>query len=99
MSSSLTPDQVRHIAKLARLRLSDEEVEKYCKELTGILQYVDMLGEVDTSGVEALSHVTGLHTVLRADEPRINGALADALIGCSPLPQADHQIMTPSAHG
>ena len=47
----LTPEQVRHIAQLARLKLNDEEVEKFSHELTDILDWVEMLNEVDTEGL------------------------------------------------
>jgi aspartyl-tRNA(Asn)/glutamyl-tRNA(Gln) amidotransferase subunit C len=97
--SSLSADQVRHIAKLARLNLSDAEVEKFSKELTQILGYVDMLGEVDTAKVPATAQVTGQTNVLREDAVRQGGTNPDDLLGCSPLPVADHQIVTPSAHG
>ena len=97
--TSLSKDQVRHIAKLARLRLSDTETEKFSKELTNILQYVDMLGEVDTSGVEATAQVTGQTNSFRTDEIRTQSTSPDALLGTSPLSISDHQIVTPSAHG
>lgn len=97
--TQLTADQVRHIAKLARLQLSDAEVEKFAKELTNILQYVDMLREVDTKDVAATSQVTGLQNAFRDDEVRAPDATGDALLQCSPLPIADHQIQTRSAHG
>ena len=96
---SLTPDQVRHIAKLARLRLTDEEVEKFAPQLTGIFQYVDMLGEVDTKNVEATAQVTGTENSFREDVIRKDSTSPDALLECSPLQIADHQIVTPSAHG
>ncbi len=97
--ASLSHDQVRHIAKLARLDLSDAEVEKFSKELTSILGYVDMLGEVDTKGVEATAQVTGRFNSLREDTPRTGGTDPDALLNSTGLPVADHQIVTPSAHG
>ena len=97
--TTLTTAQVRHIAKLARLKLSDGEVDKFSKELTSILHYVDMLTEVDTSGVEATAQVTGQTNVFRNDEIRLNSTLPDALLSCSPLPCSDHQIVSPSAHG
>lgn len=97
--ASLSSDQVRHIAKLARLDLSDAEVEKFAKELTSILGYVDMLGEVNTKGVEPTAQVTGLTTVLRPDELRQTSSAPDALLDCSPLPITDHHVTTPSAHG
>ncbi len=97
--ASLSPDLVRHIAKLARLDLSEAEVEKFSKELTQILGYVDMLGEVDTKNVAPTAQVTGQTNVLRPDEVRQGGANPDDLLAQSPLPVADHQIVTPSAHG
>ena len=97
--AQLTEDQVRHIAKLARLNLSDAEVEKFSKELTSILSYVDMLGEVDTASVEPTAQVTGQRNVLREDAIRTQATSPDALLQASPLPLSDHQIVTPSAHG
>ena len=97
--TTLTTEQVRHIAKLARLRLTDMELEKFPRELTSILQYVDMLKEVDTSGVEPTAQVTGQTNVFREDEIRPNATSPDALLACSPLQISDHQIVTPSAHG
>jgi aspartyl-tRNA(Asn)/glutamyl-tRNA(Gln) amidotransferase subunit C len=63
-------DQVLHVAKLARLRLSEEEVERMVGELSGILDHVDRMGNLDLEGVEPTSHVVALENVLRADEPR-----------------------------
>ncbi|MFA6523833.1 MAG: Asp-tRNA(Asn)/Glu-tRNA(Gln) amidotransferase subunit GatC [Candidatus Peribacteraceae bacterium] len=97
--SHLNPEQVRHIAKLARLRLSDEEVAKFAPELSSILGYVDKLSEVNTEGVEPTAQITGLCNRSRADDIRNDIATPDALLATSPLPIADHQIVTPSAHG
>ncbi len=98
--TQLTADQVRHIAKLARLTLSDEEVEKFTTELTSILKYIDLLQEVKTDGVEATAQVTDQSNSLR-DDVIYPAPLAapDALLATSPLPIDDHQIRTPSAHG
>ena len=63
-------DQVLHVARLARLRLSDEEVERMVGELSGILEHVDRIANLDLEGVEPTSHVVALENVLRADEPR-----------------------------
>ncbi|MBI3618898.1 Asp-tRNA(Asn)/Glu-tRNA(Gln) amidotransferase subunit GatC [Candidatus Peregrinibacteria bacterium] len=95
---SLTKDHVRHIAKLARLKLSEEEVEKFTTELTSILRYVDMLQEVDTSSVPPTAHVTGLSTVLRDDTLTQSPISPEDLLACSPLPVSERQIVTPSAH-
>jgi aspartyl-tRNA(Asn)/glutamyl-tRNA(Gln) amidotransferase subunit C len=62
--------QVLHVARLARLELSDEEVERMSSELSGILDHVDKIGELDLDGVEPTSHVVALENVLRRDEPR-----------------------------
>ncbi|TSC80623.1 MAG: aspartyl-tRNA(Asn)/glutamyl-tRNA (Gln) amidotransferase subunit C [Candidatus Peregrinibacteria bacterium Gr01-1014_25] len=96
--TQLTEQQVRHIAQLARLQLTEDEVRRFPQQLTSILQYVDMLKEVDTSAVEATSQVTGLENALREDVPAAAIAQPDALLGCSALPIVGHQIQTPSAH-
>jgi aspartyl-tRNA(Asn)/glutamyl-tRNA(Gln) amidotransferase subunit C len=63
-------DQVLHVARLARLSLSEEEVETMVGELSGILEHVDRIGNLDLEGVEPTSHVVALENVLRPDEPR-----------------------------
>jgi len=95
----LSPDDIRHIAKLARLQISDEEVETYAKELSSILTYVDKLREVDTKNTEPTAQVTGLHNAFRKDELCPPSTPPEACIETSPLPIVDKQIQTPSAHG
>lgn len=63
-------DQVLHVARLARLRLDDAEVERMSRELSSILGHIEKIGELDLDDVEPTSHVTPLENVLRADEPR-----------------------------
>lgn len=63
-------DQVLHVARLARLRLSDEEVERMASELSSILDHIEKIKELDLDGVEPTSHVVSVENVLRADEPR-----------------------------
>jgi aspartyl-tRNA(Asn)/glutamyl-tRNA(Gln) amidotransferase subunit C len=63
-------EQVLHVAKLARLRLSDEDVGRMTDELSGILDHVDRISQMDLEGVEPTSHVVALENVLRADVPR-----------------------------
>jgi aspartyl-tRNA(Asn)/glutamyl-tRNA(Gln) amidotransferase subunit C len=63
-------EQVLHVAKLARLKLSDEEVERMSGELSAILEHVDNINELDLEGVEPTTHVVPLENVLREDEPR-----------------------------
>jgi aspartyl-tRNA(Asn)/glutamyl-tRNA(Gln) amidotransferase subunit C len=62
-------EQVLHVARLARLRLSEDELERMAGELSGILEHVDRIAELDLEGAEPTSHVVELENVLRADEP------------------------------
>jgi aspartyl-tRNA(Asn)/glutamyl-tRNA(Gln) amidotransferase subunit C len=63
-------DQVLHVARLARLKLTEEEVEKMASELSGILEHVEHINELDLERVEPTSHVVAVENVLRPDEPR-----------------------------
>ncbi|MDP2736297.1 MAG: Asp-tRNA(Asn)/Glu-tRNA(Gln) amidotransferase subunit GatC [bacterium] len=80
----LSKDEIQHIAKLARLELTGEELKKYGDQLSAVLNYIDQLKEVDTKGVEPTAQVTGLENVLRKDiardwdEKEIEAALKDA---------------------
>lgn len=69
MSEPLTHETVAKVAALARLKLSATEVETLTSQLGKILEYVDILSEVDTSNVEPLVHAIELSNVLRDDEP------------------------------
>lgn len=97
--SALTKDQVLHIAKLARLTLTSSEIDKMTKELSAILNYVELLNEVDTTNVEPTAQVTGLTNALREDVVVPSDAKSDDLLGTSPLPITEHQITAPHAHG
>ena len=63
-------EQVLHVARLARLELSEDEVERMSGELTGILGHIEKIGELDLDGVKPTSHVVEVSNALRADEPR-----------------------------
>jgi aspartyl-tRNA(Asn)/glutamyl-tRNA(Gln) amidotransferase subunit C len=65
---TITREQVRHVAVLARLNLSDDEIDRFTRELAAILAYVDQLQEVDVHGVEPTAHAVAIQNVLRADE-------------------------------
>jgi aspartyl-tRNA(Asn)/glutamyl-tRNA(Gln) amidotransferase subunit C len=79
---SLTVDQVRWVSHLARLQLSDADLETMTRQLSSIVEYVAQLQQVNTDGVEPLAHVAELSNVFRADEPApslpIDQALANA---------------------
>ena len=64
-------DQVLHVARLARLRLSEEEVERFQRELSTILDHIETINEIEgLDDVEPTSHVVEVENVLRPDEPR-----------------------------
>ncbi len=64
----LTQEEVQHIAKLARLGLTEKEVEKFQKDLSSILDYFEKLKEVDISKIEPTSHSLKVENVMRNDE-------------------------------
>lgn len=63
----ISTDDVKHVAKLARLELTEEETEKYSKQLGDILKYVEQMNEVDTTGVEPMPHAIPVYNVMRED--------------------------------
>lgn len=97
-SQGLSTAGIEHIAKLARIELSDKEKKGFKKELSSILNYINKLNELDTEsvdpalaikdGVEPLYQTTGIVNALRSDEHRndfeMNGGLNEKLIGQAP---------------
>jgi aspartyl-tRNA(Asn)/glutamyl-tRNA(Gln) amidotransferase subunit C len=79
---SLTPDEVRWVAHLARLELTPAELETMTRQLSAILDYVNQLQQVPTEGVEPLAHPLPIHNVFRDDEPApslpVDAALVNA---------------------
>ncbi|MEK7545402.1 MAG: Asp-tRNA(Asn)/Glu-tRNA(Gln) amidotransferase subunit GatC [Patescibacteria group bacterium] len=94
----LTPEQVRHIAKLARILLREDEVEKFSTQLTHIFQYMSVLDEVDTKDVLPTSQVTGLQNVTRPDEVK-SWVSREELLGCTELPVEQNQIRVKPVFG
>jgi aspartyl-tRNA(Asn)/glutamyl-tRNA(Gln) amidotransferase subunit C len=66
----ISKKEVRHIANLARIGLGEKEAEKYSKDLSSILNWINELKEVDVSDVEPTAHITGLENAVRQDEIR-----------------------------
>ena len=66
-------EQVRHVARLARLELTEEEETQLTKELVDILSYVEQLGELDTEDVPPTMHALDIPASLRADEAKVFG--------------------------
>ena len=63
----ITLNQVAHVAKLSRLALDHERLSKFSTQLASILEYVEKIGEVDTTGVEPMAHALPIHNVFRED--------------------------------
>jgi aspartyl-tRNA(Asn)/glutamyl-tRNA(Gln) amidotransferase subunit C len=82
MPDKIDDAQVRHIAVLSRLELSDDEVAEFSGQLSAILDYVEKLDELDTDDVEPTAHPLPLRNIFRADEPDepvdVESALANA---------------------
>ena len=83
---SVSPEQVRHIAKLARIAMSDDELDRLLPELNNILGFVEQLGEVDTDGVEPLATVIDQKLRLRDDVVN-DGNIRDAILANAPEAQ------------
>ena len=75
----ITRDEVEHVARLARLHLTDAEIERMRAELEAILAYVDKLATLDVEGVEPTSHAVPLVNVMRDDDVRPSCPLDDML--------------------
>jgi aspartyl-tRNA(Asn)/glutamyl-tRNA(Gln) amidotransferase subunit C len=69
MPEPLTLDEVRHVAKLSRLRLGDEQLREYQHQLSSILSYMDLLSRLDVSAVQPMAHPTELTNRLADDVP------------------------------
>jgi aspartyl-tRNA(Asn)/glutamyl-tRNA(Gln) amidotransferase subunit C len=89
--TKISAADVKKLAKLSRLKLTDKEVAKYQDELSAILNYVEKLQEVDTKGLEPTSQVTGLKNVVRPDELIDYGTTPDELLKNAPAVEA-HQF-------
>jgi aspartyl-tRNA(Asn)/glutamyl-tRNA(Gln) amidotransferase subunit C len=88
-------DQVLHVARLARLRLSEDEIDRMSRELSGVLDHIEKISELDLSGVEPTSHVVELENVLRADEARPSWPRERVLEGAPDTAQGGFRVPTP----
>jgi aspartyl-tRNA(Asn)/glutamyl-tRNA(Gln) amidotransferase subunit C len=87
-------EQVLHVARLARLRLSDEEVTTMASELSSILGHIETISQLDLEGVAPTTHVVEVANALRPDEPRPSLA-RDAILEAAPATQ-DGGFLVPS---
>jgi aspartyl-tRNA(Asn)/glutamyl-tRNA(Gln) amidotransferase subunit C len=93
----LDRSQVLHVARLARLELSEEEVERMAGELSKVLDHIEKIRELDLEGVLATSHVVDVVNVLRPDKPRPSLPVEVAL-GAAPEPvQGGFGVPSPGA--
>lgn len=82
MSKKIDKAQVKHIAKLARLDLTEAEEEKFSEQLSSIVDYIEKLNELETDSVQPLAHCLPVHNVFREDIAKeslsVEGALSNA---------------------
>jgi aspartyl-tRNA(Asn)/glutamyl-tRNA(Gln) amidotransferase subunit C len=92
---AISEEEVRKVARLARLNLTEDEVKKFAPQMEKILDYIGILNEVDTSEVPPTTQVTGLHDVVREDnvQPWIS---RDELLSLTPLSVHNNQVKVPS---
>ena len=88
-------DQVLYVARLARLRLSEPEIERMARELSSVLDHIEKISELDLEGVEPTTHVVQLENVLRADEPRESRPRERILEGAPDVAQGGFRVPTP----
>jgi len=87
--TKLTREDVLKLARLSRLSLTDKEVDEYLQELQNVLQYVEQLKDVDVTGLQPTSQVTGLTNVMREDTVKDYGVGRDDLLRLAPQAQDD----------
>ena len=92
--STITTDDVRHLAQLSNLQISDDEVDTLRGDLENILGYIEQLSELDTTGVEPTYQVTGLENVWRADEVQDPGVSREQLLELAPE-RTDNSVKVP----
>ncbi|APH06467.1 Asp-tRNA(Asn)/Glu-tRNA(Gln) amidotransferase subunit GatC [Bacillus weihaiensis] len=68
--SRISTDQVKHVANLARLAITEEEAELFSKQLDSIISFAEQLNEVDTENVKPTTHVLEMKNIMREDEPK-----------------------------
>jgi aspartyl-tRNA(Asn)/glutamyl-tRNA(Gln) amidotransferase subunit C len=90
-------EEVRHVARLARLALSDEEVDRMAVELAGVLDHIATISELDLDGVAPTSHVMVVENALRPDEPRPSLPRERALAGAPAVADDGFAVPSPQA--
>lgn len=76
----ITKEDVEHVAKLARLEVSEDEKAEFAKDLSSILEYIDKLNQAGTEGVEPTAHILPIHNVFREDIVKPSLPIEEALM-------------------
>ena len=94
----LSRDQVLHVARLARLELTDAEIERFGGELSNVLDYIETIEQLgDLADIPPTSHVVEVENVLRADEPRPSLPAEEALAGAPDAALGGFRVPSPGA--
>jgi aspartyl-tRNA(Asn)/glutamyl-tRNA(Gln) amidotransferase subunit C len=88
---------VLHVARLARLRLTEDEVERMAREMSKILEHVEKMNELDLDGFEPTTHVVEIQNVLRDDEPRPSLPRERALAGAPDVGDGGFRVPSPGS--
>jgi len=88
--SKLTRQDIQKLARLARLSLTDEEIDSYSQDISEILNYIDQLSSVDTESIMPTYQVSGLVNVMRSDEIINYGTTPKELLNNAPSIEKDH---------
>jgi aspartyl-tRNA(Asn)/glutamyl-tRNA(Gln) amidotransferase subunit C len=88
-------DQVLHVARLARLRLGEREIERMSRELSSVLDHIEKISELDLDGVEPTAHVVQIENVMRADEPRESWPREQVLENAPDVARSGFRVPTP----
>lgn len=93
----LSSDQVLHVARLARLELTPEEVERFGGELSKVLDHIELIGQLELGDVQPTSHVIDVENALRADVPRPSMPVEKALASAPDPADGGFRVPSPGA--
>lgn len=97
-ATPITEEDVRKVARLSRLRLSDEEIARYTQQLGAILEYVAKLNELDVDNVEPMAHAHDVTNALREDVPQ-EGLTVEQALANAPQQAFDQYFRVPKVIG
>ena len=87
---ALSPEQVQHIARLARVGLSEEDIDRFAEQLSEILEYFERLRQVDTEGVPPTAHTLPLQNVMREGDNPVPPLDKEAVLANAPVRDGDY---------